>query len=621
MERRRAIFERIKETKLNKLTIKQGEINVKLNLKKDLIDPNVEINEKALEMLEAYAEKNAQLGTNESQNSDRTFCRELNQTSVETDSIEEFPQLTKDQKQNTGTFVDNSPKINASTSNELASCQETQEKEGENKKEHKCRLCKLKISSERALHEHVSRIHGGKGIFSVPSKKDCLKINEQFGDEDYDSSDINDLESQDEAYLSSSSETKRRKTNKPMLPRPNVAIRVAKVAYYNSKGTINSHNPFKSSIFKNGGLRGNFFSQERLPLRSCKIKMKITSNISKDEGPSDQFLMNIHEIIKSEYPEPNKTITLQSSWQDHATNDHVLTETEIKEFFKALLDYIPLNSTVRLEDLIKENELVLRDIGQHCGLDVSEIVRLIFEIILATKQFGINLFDLKREANCKIKKIYYKQIKMIVLKKILKILTDNHIVLAVGVIERVYVANEFKKHWVIESFKSLRGRGNRDDEDCSNDNQNDHENELQDTTMDKRAKETNASLKNFKPICIIPRPWRYIDGLLNRPVLKKMLESIILFLKTNPNASFSSISSHFCPVLQPIMTLELLEMLEHLKCVKKLTLKNENLCDLFSDFNNGSTKIDQIDDMQGDEIHNYYLTQNSIFNIKKIFPN
>lgn len=65
----------------------------------------------------------------------------------------------------------------------------------------------------------------------------------------------------------------------PLVPRPNVAIRVAKVAYYNSKGnTSSSANPFKSNIFSNGGLRGNFFSQERLPLRSCKIKMKITSS-------------------------------------------------------------------------------------------------------------------------------------------------------------------------------------------------------------------------------------------------------------------------------------------------------------------------------------------------------
>lgn len=639
MERRKAIFEQIKDTKLNKLTIKQGEINIKLNLKKDLIDPNVVINEKAIEMLETYTKKNGIKSKFYDINIQKCSAGQFSEMNrIEDDSIGEyFPINMKCMQTSEANLLKNFNKNNQImefseknplhdnhlTSTEKALLLEIQEKD-DNKNEQRCRLCKLKISNERALHEHVSRIHGGKRTFNIPNKKDNIKVNSDAINQESDSSDIDDLESLDESYLSSSSDTKRQKNNTQFLPRPNVAIRVAKVAYYNSKGT--SKNPFKSSIFKNGGLRGNFFSQERLPLKSCKIKMKITSKIllNSEFSAMEELILNTNEIMKTEYIESKKTVTMLSSFQDADKNDQILSDRDIKDFFKTLLDYIPLKNNIRLEDLVKENESFFSELAKYFELDINEIVPQIYEIILGTKQYGINIFNLKKEIGNKVKKKKSKEIQIFALKKILKILIDNHLLLAVGVTERVYVANEFKKHWVIESFKSLRGQGNINDHDSSNDIQNESEstkNELHGKKNDDLVKEVNSNLKHFRPICIVPRPWRYIDGLINRHVLKKMFESIVLYLKTNPNSSFSSISSHFCPVLQPIMTLELLEMLEHLKCVKKIALKNENVCDLLSDFNNGSRKIINEQDLDGDEINSYYLNQSSIFNIKKIFPN
>lgn len=54
MERRLKLLEKLQPTKLNKLTVKQGGVDVKLNLKKDLADPNVSIDDKVLDMLEKY---------------------------------------------------------------------------------------------------------------------------------------------------------------------------------------------------------------------------------------------------------------------------------------------------------------------------------------------------------------------------------------------------------------------------------------------------------------------------------------------------------------------------------------------------------------------------------------
>lgn len=311
----------------------------------------------------------------------------------------------------------------------------------------------------------------------------------------------------------------------------------------------------------------------------------------------------------------------------------VLTESDIKTFFKSLLDYIPISNPNRLDDIIKKNESYLQSLASEAAdTDPVKCLNRIYECVLEAKQFGITLVNLRA-------KITPKPPRMNLLKKLLDLLLGEYLILAVGVVERVYVAHEFKQHWVIQSYKSLKGRGGQsldeshhagsasavDADDVDNDDRSESKRTRRAPQRADEA-ENQAESKNFKPVCLIPRPWRYIDGLLNRPVLKKMLESLLVYLKTYPQASVESIVSHFCPVLQPIMTIELLEMLEKLKCVQKLTLKRELDCDLFSDFTNGScelvaTDYDENDpDLLGDETFAYYLNQNSMFTFKKVFP-
>ena len=97
-----------------------------------------------------------------------------------------------------------------------------------------------------------------------------------------------------------------------------------------------------------------------------------------------------------------------------------------------------------------------------------------------------------------------------------------------------------------------------------------------------------------------------------------MFETILIYLKSNPSASFDTIEQHFCPV-QPIMTLELHEMLEKCKCIGKIYLKKETTCDLFSNFRNGSDRVINDEDLDGDEMAYYNCKPNSIFTIKKLF--
>ena len=678
LERRKQIYERIKQTKLNKLTIKQGDANVTLNLKKDLLDPSVSIPDKVLCMLEAYPigattssteakpikavepapppPQTAETATIKSSLSNtptngsptkrvRFDLKEtvdrltlVNQINSLNEPAEPQEHAETAQSELNDTVTPKSSIImskNANKEPDTVGQEVTNKKQTPDDKSNKCRLCKMKCANEKALYEHVSRLHGGKGVFNqLPNQK----YKDQEGgsyEPDYDDYAEDESDSDDEAYLSSNSDMSTSKKSKPSknigksLPRPNVAIRVAKAAYYNSKD--NTANLFKSNIFTNGGIRGNFFSQERLPLRSCKIKMKLSGSNATAEA-YDSFLTNKVEINEPNYVDVNTTNLVQSLKTNNF--DLLLTDAEIKAFFKSLLSYIPisLSNVVRLEDLIKENETYLTDLSKKFGLDAVEYFRFVHKTINDGAQFGVTLSTLK----IKIKdKFGLDKASMVLIKELVDLLIENYLVLAVGVVERVLVSFEFKQHWVIESYKNQKGVGGSYSEeesvDISKEESNEEESDGEDESgrtkrrsNNKKAKTETAitnTNKNFKKVCLIPRPWRYIDGLLNRPVLKQMLETILLYLKSYPSSTFSSISSHFSPVLQPIMTLELLEMLERLKCVRKLTFRKEKECDLFSDFNNGSAKVSNEDELDGDEICCYCCTQNSVFTIKKVFPN
>lgn len=343
------------------------------------------------------------------------------------------------------------------------------------------------------------------------------------------------------------------------------------------------------------------------------------------DSENDKFLSYVNILKEFKTVDRNTAITFQSTNSKNTQMD-ILTDQETKSFFKSLLVYIPLNTSsdvIRLDDLIKSSQ----DSEDFLNNKIlTDSLRLIHKLIFEAEQFGISLFDLKQTY---LQQIGTDCLKMNMITVLLQLLIDNYLILAVGVVNRVYVAHEFKQHWVIESCKNQKGRGytiqekEKPVEAIEIIEIADEEDSLTKTRISARKieKKTEETIiyKQFKPVCLIPRPWRYIDGLLNRPVLQKMFETILIYLKSYPNATFETISEHFCPVLQPIMTLELLEMLEKCKCIGKIYLKKEVECNLFSNFQNGSERVLNEEDLDGDEIISYYCKPNSIFTIKKLF--
>uniref|UniRef100_UPI0037E7C176 general transcription factor 3C polypeptide 1 n=1 Tax=Semicossyphus pulcher TaxID=241346 RepID=UPI0037E7C176 len=88
------------------------------------------------------------------------------------------------------------------------------------------------------------------------------------------------------------------------------------------------------------------------------------------------------------------------------------------------------------------------------------------------------------------------------------------------------------------------------------------------------AKQTGAAdaHDDDENVSFISRPWRMVDGNLNRPVCKGMLEGILYNIMYRPGLTQKSLVEHYKDVLQPMAVLDLLQALITMGCVKKKTL-------------------------------------------------
>ncbi|KAG8513544.1 LOW QUALITY PROTEIN: General transcription factor 3C polypeptide 1, partial [Galemys pyrenaicus] len=88
--------------------------------------------------------------------------------------------------------------------------------------------------------------------------------------------------------------------------------------------------------------------------------------------------------------------------------------------------------------------------------------------------------------------------------------------------------------------------------------------------------------KDCESICFVGRPWRIVDGHLNTPVCKGMMEAVLYHIMARPGIPESCLLQHYQGVLQPIAVHELLQGLEFLGCIKKRFLRRHAPPSLFS---------------------------------------
>ncbi|KFO88541.1 General transcription factor 3C polypeptide 1, partial [Buceros rhinoceros silvestris] len=83
-------------------------------------------------------------------------------------------------------------------------------------------------------------------------------------------------------------------------------------------------------------------------------------------------------------------------------------------------------------------------------------------------------------------------------------------------------------------------------------------------------------------VCFIGRPWRIVDGNLNKPVCKGMMEAVLYHIMTKPGITEGALLQHYGGVLQPVAVLEILQGLETLGCIRRFYMKKPSLVSLFS---------------------------------------
>ncbi|KFZ51116.1 General transcription factor 3C polypeptide 1, partial [Antrostomus carolinensis] len=83
-------------------------------------------------------------------------------------------------------------------------------------------------------------------------------------------------------------------------------------------------------------------------------------------------------------------------------------------------------------------------------------------------------------------------------------------------------------------------------------------------------------------VCFIGRPWRIVDGNLNKPVCKGMMEAVLYHIMTKPGITEGTLLQHYTGVLQPVAVLEILQGLETLGCIRRFYMKKPSFVSLFS---------------------------------------
>lgn len=61
-------------------------------------------------------------------------------------------------------------------------------------------------------------------------------------------------------------------------------------------------------------------------------------------------------------------------------------------------------------------------------------------------------------------------------------------------------------------------------------------------------------------VSFIGRPWRIVDGKLNQPVCKGMMEAVLYHVMSKPGVPQAGLLQHYSGVLQPVAVLEILQV-------------------------------------------------------------
>ncbi|XP_054635319.1 general transcription factor 3C polypeptide 1-like [Dunckerocampus dactyliophorus] len=107
------------------------------------------------------------------------------------------------------------------------------------------------------------------------------------------------------------------------------------------------------------------------------------------------------------------------------------------------------------------------------------------------------------------------------------------------------------------------------------------EDKMEEDKNDEAVSTQQANLHK-ENISFVSRPWRLVDGTVNRQVCKGMLEGILFHIMSFPGITQQTLVEYYQGVLQPVVLMELVQSLIELGCLTKKTVDKKPKATLFS---------------------------------------
>jgi hypothetical protein len=120
-----------------------------------------------------------------------------------------------------------------------------------------------------------------------------------------------------------------------------------------------------------------------------------------------------------------------------------------------------------------------------------------------------------------------------------------------------------------------------------------------------------SGVGTYKPVKLVPRPWRTPEGTVNHVTLKTMLRGVMTYIMEMPGITRTLLIQKYATVLQPVPLFELLEMLEEIGCVYHKYITRSHKPSLFS----SRSIITEVADDVGHEIEVFFPTVDCILKL------
>lgn len=233
-----------------------------------------------------------------------------------------------------------------------------------------------------------------------------------------------------------------------------------------------------------------------------------------------------------------------------------------------------------IQNIEKEIDLVAQSIFcrptftpqlEYLTTGLSELCTQILKFCHTKGQCGASQLEIKKN---------FEDLSLFVLTTSVRYLTDKDLLLRAGIKTPVYVHHEYSDLWLVKiPSENWSSAVNYDSIIMEDENVSHLESDSEDTDSIlpplKRMREEypiETNTDTFDRIKI--RPWTRLNLTINKEVLEKFLNSVLTKIIVKPGIYLKTLKKDYCTILQPMVVRELVEMLEAMKCIKMIHVKN-----------------------------------------------